>query len=273
MQLLATLAALALTAPAAGPHPYPAPTVTVEGDTVTVRFAPTAGAEVPTHPVPYTAEPFGLFVADGQLEAVREADIVGSGLALDLTGDGDTDDALKVRCEGPVARIGDARVQPLGGALKVYTTPDGEPKPVRLGAQGATAVLYGDCGAGTFVGLAPPKAELPVHSTPGPMLQVSIVAPIEKPTDDADRAPLSWTLDGKAVRPTVYRVRSYEPIGPGEARWHAVHWAVLPVPGEGAHTLKVKVGGSAEGVVAVGVNVAPSPGVRHRGPMAVAPLK
>lgn len=273
MQLFTTLAALLLAAPAERPHPYPAPTITVEGDTLTVRFGATAGAEVPAHPVPYTAEPYGLFVADGKLEAVREADLLGSGLALDLTGDGDTDDTLKVRCEGPIARIGDARVQPLGGALKVYATPEGSPKPVRLGPKGATVVLYGPCGAGTFVGVTPPKAEMPVHSSPGPLLQVSIVTPIQKPTDDTDRAPLSWTLDGKAARPDVYRVRSYEPIGPGQARWHAVHWAVLPVPAQGSHVLKVKVAGSAEGLVAAGVNVAPAPGVRFRGPIAVAPLK
>ena len=105
------------------------------------------------------------------------------------------------------------------------------------------------------------------------MLQVSIVTPIRKPTEDTDRAPLAWTLDGEAVRPDVYRVRSYEPIGPGEARWHAVHWAVLPVPAAGTHVLKVKVAGSADGVVAAGINVAPAPGVRHRGPVGVAPLK
>lgn len=249
-------------------HPYGSPQVEVEIEngnrwiTVTVPPPPTTGPEYETE-VFYTAEPLMVVSAQGHKE-VKESDLVGSGLKLDLNGDGDTDDTLPTRCEGKRSVIGESTFTPLlTSSQMVY----GDKSVGRIGDKGAHVVQYSRCGPFLAMGFSPANRPITVEKLKGPMLQISVAQPQASPRALPTVTTSNWTMDGKPASPKLTQVKSYEPGPQEKPSWVHVHWGVMTIPVGGAHKIRFRLDGSGKVLIAAAVNVAPEAGRRWRGPM------
>lgn len=270
LALLALLPGFVLAAP-----PYEPPSVTVKEDGerrhVRVRVSPREGASIPTRPVPFTLEPHVLTVeVDGKV--VRESDLGGSGFAFDLNGDGDTDDALPVRCDGGQVEVGGTRLAPIGLPEMAYRGKDGAPKPRRLGAEGAHAVLYSPCGTSTPTTVGLSKAPIELRTVPGPALQVMVLQP-GGPESKPKFTVKSVRVDGApaegVVRATIHDYEQF--FGPAPS-WMVMRWLMIPLGDAKPHTVTLEVVGEAS-LLVTAVNHAPEEHVRRRGGVKAIPLR
>ncbi|MFN3198923.1 MAG: hypothetical protein ACE366_11000 [Bradymonadia bacterium] len=255
-------------------HPFPAPQVTespaVGGRWITVTIAapPSTGPEYKSE-VYFTAEPV-MVVSPKAYTALNEANIADSGLAMDLNGDGDRTDVLPTTCEGRDVKVGESTFTPLFKASYMQYT---EKSVGRIGKNGAQVVQYTPCGPYLAMGFSPPGHDLKLQKLTGPMLQISVAQPQPGPRGLPTLRTSSWTLDGKPIAPLMTQVKSFEPGEKQTPTWVHVHWAVMSIPVGGQHVVKFKVEGPGKGMVAAGVNLAPAPGRRWRGPMGTHQLK
>ncbi|MEZ4464539.1 MAG: hypothetical protein R3F43_08530 [bacterium] len=253
----------------AGEHPFGLPELTVFSAAagrrvVSIRVAPRPGAEVPTAPVAFTAEPLAL--ADVPLPAwLAEADVLGSGRAVDLDGDGKLTGRWPIRCMADSLAVGDTIVRGVGWDRFRY------PRAIpRVTPAGAGVVLYGACGPRITVGFG--AGAVPVESMPGPLLQVSVVE-----RTGADGPPKlglrDWKLDNeKIVRLRSARIQAREAVAGEPPEWLTVHWVLVPVPAKGSHLVDFVIDGEGPGLVFAAVNVAEAPDTRWRGPINGRPL-
>jgi hypothetical protein len=242
---------------------------------VTIELLRRPGVALPPGPVPYTDEPYNISTQPGE-PTVREADILATGLALDLDGDGRTDGAFGVSCDADGAgRFGDTRIAPLlspptdPDAPVRYTYPAGDGPIGRLGPRGAHAVLYSPCdGSYVSLGLSPADQPLSVRATDGPALQVLVLEAVAGPGD----APRPGEL---AIRPAAGAAPSllvgwaYEPFFGPDPQWASMRWTMLPLADD-AEPQRVVVDLPDDGVtrlVLTSVNVSPAPGIRLRFPV------
>ncbi|MCB9545127.1 MAG: hypothetical protein H6706_04455 [Myxococcales bacterium] len=225
---------------------------------MTIAFAARPGVKVPTGPVSFTAEPVAL--AGVKRPAwLEERNVLGSGRALDLDGDGKKTGRWPLGCLGPDLLVGETVVAGLGGEPFRYP-----PAMARLGAGGV--VLYGRCGSHVSLGFGP--GPVAVETMPGPLLQVSVAA-----RAGAALSVRGWKLNNEPInRLRVAEVQAYEVVEGDQAEWLTVWWVLIPVPATGSHLVDFVVEGEGAGMVAAGINVAPAPGARWRGPFGGKPL-
>ena len=228
-------ALLLLGAPARADAPRPEMDIVVlpaEGGaslSVTVSFAP---GELPaTGDVPYTTERYGMTVPTAATE-LRESDLFGSGLALDLDGDGRTAGVFPFRCEADgTARLGRLALRPLGLAPMVYRGPDGASPVRRMARKGASVLVYGPCsGERVSLGLSMPGAPIPTEAVPGPLLQVLVLEAAPGPETPPRLQVLGAQVNGGAIEePIVYESHVYERLGTERPGWFTVTWLMLPL--------------------------------------------
>ncbi len=245
------------------------------GFDVSIRVKRKQGMAVPTAAVPFTAEPY-LFTVSSAAGELREADLFGSGLAMDLDGDGETTTVLPMTCEGPIARVGDVGVPPVGpgGANSyVYYSTSGSPKVTRLGEEGARMVLYNPCDKPPVsIGVSPPDQTMELKTSRGPVLQILVIeevtAPGQKPAFSIEEVAL-----GGAAQDVV-PLSTYIFDGTGESpTWHAARWVMLPLDATApVHEVRMRVAvpvaDAMKREVVVGVSASPAPGERRRVPQA-----
>lgn len=207
--------------------------------------------------VRYTAEPIDI---TGPLRGgvIDESDVLGSGFAFDLDGDGATDDRLAAKCDGGSLMLGSTTLEPVMSASAeeatwVYRDPKGGFLGQRLGAAGATAMLYLPCtealvvlgiGADPFVPL----------SVTGPLLSVQLFAsgdPGAGPKFEFKRT----SVDGKPVESEGFEMAVFEPLI-NEPAWFGGRGLMLMLdPSARAQTIVVDVTGVVD-VASISINEA-----------------
>jgi len=264
--------------------PYGKPEVTVTkteaGFDVTVNVRQRDGMVVPKLEVPFTAEryKFELKTAAGELS---EANVFGSGLAMDVDGDGAKTSTLPVTCEGSVVRVGETGVPPIslgGDNSYVYRSTSGDPKVTRMGEEGAWVVLYNPCDKQPVsVGFCPPDETMDLKTVAGPVLQLLVIeqaaGPGLKPTFSIADVTLGNAKAGAEEYTTyIYDGTSDTPV------WHTSVWMMVPLDASAAAqtaTLRVVVpeGEPVTRMVMAAVSASPAVGERRRLPPAVKPLQ
>lgn len=245
------------------------------GFDVSIRVKRKEGMAVPTAAVPFTAEPF-LFTVGSAAGELDEANLFGSGLAMDLDGDGETTTVLPLTCEGAVARVGDVGVPPVGpgGANSyVYYSTSGSPKITRLGDEGAHMVLYNPCDKPPVsIGVSPPGQTMELETSRGPALQILVIEEVSAPGQKPAFSIEEVTLGG--ARQDVVPLSTYIFDGTNDSpTWHAARWVMLPLDATVAvHEARLRIAvpeaDAMKRNVVVGVSASPAPGERRRIPQA-----
>lgn len=287
------LAASLLQLPAAAAHqvPRPLPKLKIEragkGKTslkVTVIVPPMAYAGLKLmRPLTYTAEQFTIS-ARARAPYVLERDILGTGLALDLDGDGKTTSRVAVRCS---PKTGVAIVEK--GKLRATLRPVGfptmryrggkRPTIARLSPRGAQALLYRRCDAKTgrvMIGLNKPSKLLALQRVLGPVVQVIVFQPIKKARQKVKTLFAQMKGDfGGSVR--VHKAKVYERLFGKRAGWSAARMAMIPLPPpkklRPIELLLKHADPKAPVLVVASINWAPKVNVRLRGAVAMKRLK
>jgi len=288
LALLLSVAPL-LAAPAANAEaPFQDPVISlVEGDghaDVTIELTPVEGVAYPTGKVPFTAEPYSVVVSPAA--STLEFDLFGSGLAMDLDGDGQTSGTISLEClAGGVLQVGGTPVRPFvdkmvpGSWLGNYRNADGTPRVARVGKKGVWFAVYTPCRPErpTSLGLSPGRRGMKVHEVSGPALQVLVLEEVFVPSKAPTVKIGKLTLDGRRVRPSFAATsHAFEPVLDARPLWHGVEWLMVSLgKTPGAHTITARLTAKGEPrrrmVVAI-LNTSPAPGLRERAAFASAPV-
>lgn len=233
------------------PRPLPKLTIQRNGGQLTVRarVPRLAVSQLPRRAVPYTAEPFNLTVVVRQPE-VREANIFGSGLVLDLDGDGKTTGVMKVDCDpSGVATAGPLRLTPIGTLPFRYPLRKGGLTGGRLGKRGVSALLYRPCHAQRPVtfGLTRPGQPLKLLWVPGPALQLLVFEAVRGPTAQGTLKLRAVRRNGRpAPRARRHVTYDYEPLFGSTASWAATTFVfvTLDPKSKGDQTVELSLSGA-----------------------------
>ena len=214
----------------------------------TVRMIPEHQRTRTPHPIPYTAETFNLTVALDQ-DTLREADLFGTGLTLDLNGDGDQEDTFSMACtrRGSL-RLGRTKVKAIGTLSEGGAWVGRYPKRTSSkrfqpwGRQGASIVLYEPCRTARLstVGVEPAGSTLAIKSTPGPALQIMVGEVVANASTMQSFVLEDITLDGlKPKALSALTSHSYERQTLGGGQWLAFQWYMIPLnPTMGTQTFR-----------------------------------
>lgn len=217
---------------------------------VSVRAAPLPGASVPKAPVPVTVEPWVLAVATPHA-ALTERNLLGSGLNLDLDGDGVLKGRWPLACAGGMLTVGSFHVLPQADAT-------------RLGDRGAALLLHAPCDRGIVLGVAPPQQVAVREVLAGPLLQISL-AEARSPKAKSALTVSGFVLNAQPMPPPrVVEVRSF--IEEPKPTWLYVRLILVPIPERGSPTVDFRVEGAGAASISAVVNTSPGPGQRVMGP-------
>lgn len=278
--VLASLVALPCISQAAAP--FDVPTIVVRpiqgGHEVEITVPRVAGVAAPTGEVPYTVEPYDIAIPAGR-KLMQEADILGTGLSMDLDGDGNTTGQIPLTCnsDGSVT-AGGVRYVPLGLPVMTYRAKDGAPVSARMGERGAYGVLYRSCKEDGPIGfgLSPADKPIRIETTKGPLLQILVAEEAKGPEDQVAFSVGAVTVDGAKVSPKLRSVADYEPMFEADPSWANLRWTMLPFAKDRAeHRVTVQVlstDPSRRRMVIAIVNWSERAGERTRGKVAGMPL-
>ena len=268
---------------AAAKSPFESPAIAlseVEGGLkVSVSLTPVEGAAYPRAKVPFSAEPYTLLATPAS--GIVEYNLFGSGLAMDLDGDGDTSGTIRVGCyKGGILQLNDTPVRPFVEVLSQdpswqwqgnYRNPDGSPRVAQLGKKGAWFAAYTPCGPeqATTLALGKRKRDMAIHELPGPLLQLMVLEEVFIPTAEAKVKIEGLTLNGARVRNAFEAsTHTYEPIFQAQPVWHAVTWRMIPLGADlRAHTIEATLAlepHDGRRVVLAILNQSSAPGIRER---------
>lgn len=215
---------------------------------VVVTLRKREGVRPWTGNVSYTAEPLTI-TGRSRKGKLRERNVLGSGRAIDLDGDGDTRDAFAVRCEGGRVAIADSpeigAVMGSDATVRTYDYAAGFATPI--GTAGGHAMLYLPCGddGSMTLGLAPEPIE--VRTIPGPALMVlafgdPALAP-KVAVDGVSREPSRDDLETQH-----FEVAAYEQVSDAP-RWYAIAGAMVQLdPTASQQEVRVFIEGDVEDV-------------------------
>lgn len=224
----------------------------------------------PTGKVPFTAEPYTLTAAPVG-DTVEESNLLGTGLALDLDGDGKTTGKLKAACEpGGTAVLGGTRIEPVNIPKATYRDDKGVSRVARIGEKGAHVILYNRCRGRNTVsfGVAPAGKGMPILEVDSPALQFLVAEQAKGPAAPVRIKISDVRLNGRPFRPAhMYSTHLYDPTF-GKPGWATVRWFMLPLAADAPHHLfKFKVEGlnpASRSVVIVVLNTAGGKNTRVR---------
>jgi hypothetical protein len=262
-----------LTLPWALAHGRPAPTLSVKTKAtsaqITVSISKQSVFGLRKGKMPYTAESFHFAVRVSKPE-IDEADIFGSGLALDLDGDGKTKSVLPVTCHRDgSASAGKTTFTPLGWPEMNYR-PNGKSVVKRIGKRGAESLLYRACSqrGDAFVGVSKVGKPIVIHQVDGPVLMLMLVTEVKKP---GKHGSLKLVKVRNGTKPTkvnqTHRVWVYEPIFSAQPSWSEAVMVTIPLATTKAQKLTISVSGlkSKQRYLAIGsINYSPGKHRRRR---------
>lgn len=190
----------------------------------------------------------GLVFQTGPREKLSESDLFDSGLSLDVTGDGDTDDTVVLSRRDGKDYVESTEVRPFAETLELHNTGRGEV--YQLNPSGPKFLVY-QTRPELLVGLSYNGVEAGFIDVPSPSLQLLLIEECDAPGEGGDLRLLGET----------HTVFAYERgLNTSENRWHRVQWQTLPTNSK--H--QVLLEGHGKALVLVMVNYAPEPGVRQR---------
>jgi hypothetical protein len=250
---------------------------------ITVTVPPLAFSDLPRRPLTYTAEQFTIS-ARARSPYVVEGNILGTGLALDLDGDGKAKSRVIVRCDAKsgaaVVSKGkrSAQLRPVGYPTMRYRRGN-KPTIVRLSPRGAQALLYRRCNTKTgrtMIGLNKPSKLLALQRVVGPVVQVIVFQPIKRAKQQVKTLFARFQGNfGGSVR--VHKAKVYEPLFGKRPGWTAARMAMIPLPRKGKlkpiEMLLKHADPKAPVLVFAAINWAPSIDVRLRGAPVIKRLK
>lgn len=203
---------------------------TAQGHEVEIISRPKSLA-LPRKKVPFTTEPFTLTVRP-EMDVVVERNILGTGLAMDLDGDGRTTGRLKASCrpDGSVV-LADNTLWPLGFPIARYRDDKNAPRSVRLGPKGAHALLYTPCQKNRpiTVGLSPASQPIVIVEVDSPALQILVFQQAGSPKAQSTIRIVSPSLNGKPLSGSlIYHAKLYDRLF-GKPEWIHVTWLMVPL--------------------------------------------
>lgn len=216
------------------------------GVTVTVQVK---AAPQPTFAGTIRVPVEGVFINANATPELKESNVFQTGLAIDLNGDGDTEDSFPVREEGERQYLGDLEVKPLTASAKTQRT--GQAAVHRLAPEGPGFLVYQADGYNIIAGADHHGVKAGFREFPNPFYQLILIEPCEEPS-----GPPAMTLEGADFFAYAWEPRVFSD---GHS-WMRIQWVALPV-GE-KQTLKIT--GEGHGFLLGRVNFSLAPGVRER---------
>lgn len=215
---------------------------TATGWDVTVEVHATPGVAIPGGDVPYTAELYTI-TRQPALADIVESNVLETGLALDLDGDGTTAGGLTVACDADGrATAGTTSFEPIGDKRLFELHYGGTPSR-RIGDRGAHVVLYRPCKDNFVnVGLSPADRPIEVHTVAGPSLQIILLERAASPAAAPQATLAKLALDGKPVTAPPHSTYVYEAIFEPGGGWTTAQWHMLPLGTQAIeHTLTLDI--------------------------------
>lgn len=217
-------------------------------------------------PVRYTAEP-RVVVAKAKTK-LDESNVFGTGIAVDVDGDGKTTSKISTKCEEGVAVLGTK--PPL--RLEAVTVLSDAVARFDYGANDARvlvnevagAVLYAPCDTGTMIFGVNPSAPLKMHKVPSPA--VFVVYRVEVDSIDADDPFTLQKVDAgeTAVEHDLYPFREVSVEG-DTVKIYAAHLVVFALdPAPALQHVSLEIAGEKPEFVTASVNEVDGDGHRIR---------
>lgn len=190
-------------------------------------------------------------------EKLVEADVFQSGLALDINGDGDTNDVFDLSREGGKDYLQDVEIEPFARSLDSQQT--GRAKVYQLTSSGPKFVVY-RTNPELVAGMDYKGREAGFIDLPNPSLQLMLIEECERPEGKP----------GIVLKGANRLVFAFEKgLNSSGNRWHRIQWMPLMVDRE--H--KIELRGEGEAYLVCFVNWAPEEGIRKRDVLRAVPLK
>ncbi|MBL4685236.1 MAG: hypothetical protein JKY37_11645 [Nannocystaceae bacterium] len=219
---------------------------------ITVVLNKRPGIRAWSGPVAYTAEPFTVTGLAGR--KLQERDVLSSGRAFDLNGDGDTKDSFAVACDDGVVTLGgEFRLPPVmagSGNTRTwsYRDADGNLRQDQLTATGVSAMLYLPCADGQSVTIGWGPKPLELREIAGPAMMVLAFGDAKTPPTlsktAVSREPAS---EGLVEQP--FSLEAFEQVA-DTPKWYAIAGTMVQLDGRAAQqTVRVVVQGDVEHVV------------------------
>jgi hypothetical protein len=223
------------------------------------------GAKAHTGTVRYTAEPYVL-VAEAKAK-LEEANLLGSGIAFDLDGDGKTTSAIASRCDGDAAVLAlqpSRRLEPVTVLTEAVARFDYGKDGSRLLSNDASGgVLYAPCGDTLIFGLDP-KGPQSFHTVASP----SVFAVYRVQVDSLDAPdPLSLKALRSGDSPLPHQVHPFREVSVqgGEVKVYAAQLVVFALhPTEPLQHISLQLEGPAPEFVTASINEVDAEGHRIR---------
>lgn len=198
--------------------------------------------------VTYTGEPLTMTGAVGA-SGIEEANLLGSGIAYDLDGDGATTSTFAARCEGEKLQLdGLGTLSPTMTFGEVATWDYHDEsygfRGRRLGEKGVHAMLYGPC-SGESVTIGFSEAALVPTVLPGPVLSVQMLVaatPLAEPKFKVKKT----ARGGAGIEPQAFGMSLYEQLDDKPA-WYVGRGLMIPLDATAeTQTVVVEVEGTVE---------------------------
>lgn len=257
-------------APAAADDPDapPVPIVTSQAraDGLDVSIQVTVPEGLHSEAIPFTAEPLNVTL-EATPERIVESDLFGTGLSMDLDGDGGTDGTFEITCAEGRLTMGGTQLAPL--APENSTRMDFSDAVHQMGEGGAWLIQYDRCDADHPITVGLSQDPIDLFHTEGPAVSVTLMEPPGRGTAAFEQA----SLDGEPITAQVWTARQATREADGDTRWTNLAGLHVPIPADGErHSIKL---GISTGdpmwprVVLVETRWAPDEGVRQRSERAV----
>lgn len=224
------------------------------------------GAKAHTGTVRYTAEPYVL-VAEAKA-TLEEANLLGSGIAFDLDGDGKTTSAIASKCDGDVVVLGTEparRVEPSITLTDAVARFDYGKDGSRLFANASSgALLYAPCSESLVTIGLDPRGPLAFQTVASP----SVFAVYRVQVDSLDAPdPLSLKALRSGDSPLPHQVHPFREVSVqgGEVKVYAVQLVVFALhPTEPLQHISLQLEGPAPEFVTASINEVDAEGHRIR---------
>ncbi len=216
--------------------------------------------------VHFTAEP-RVVVASGQTN-IDEANVLGTGLAVDIDGDGKTTSKIRTKCDGAAAILQTKpplRLEPVTELSEAVARFDyGENDARVLAAEHAGAVLYAPCDKRTLILGLDPAAPLKMHEVASPAAFVVYRVEVDS-VDAEDPFTLQKVDRGEdSVEHQLYPFREFSVEG-DVVKTYAAHLVVFALdPGVALQHVTLEIAGQKPEFVTASINEVDDDGHRIR---------
>lgn len=231
-----------------------------------LTFVRDEGVKARSGTVRYTAEP-RVIVAAAQ-SALDESNLLGSGLSLDLDGDGETTSKVASKCESGTAILETTppiRLEPVTALDDDVARFDYGPGAKRLvGNERAGAVLYAPCDAPKLALGVDPSAPLKLLEVASPAAFVVYRVKVDSADAEDPFTLESVEAGGKGVEYQLHPFREFAADG-DEVAIYAAHLVVFPIdPAPPLQHVTVEIEGQQPEFITASINEVDAQGHRIR---------